>query len=166
MTDMARLLATTGSDEGYRPRPYKDTNGLWTFGEGRCLETHPLTGPEWKMLLDSQDLAAVISKSGSDALMRGQLLAVEADLARINRDFWPLLNDARQNALVEMAYQMGVEHEEEFHNMLGDIRIAVRINTPAAWGMVKAAGLASTWGKQTPERAERVMTQLATGLFQ
>ena len=167
MTDMTRLLATTGSDEGFRAKPYRDTQDLWTLGEGRCLETHPLTGAEWKMLLDAGQIQVTINRDGSDTLMREQLLAIEAQLASINRDFWPLLNDAQQNALIEMAYQMGVEHEEEFHDMLGDIRVAVRINTPGAWGAVKAAGLASVWAqKETAGRAERLMTQLATGRFQ
>ena len=167
MTDMTRLLATTGSDEGFRAKPYRDTQDLWTLGEGRCLETHPLTGAEWKMLLDAGQIQVTINRDGSNTLMREQLLAIEAQLASINRDFWPKLNDAQQNALIEMAYQMGVEHEEEFHEMLGDIRVAVRINTPGAWAAVKAAGLASEWAqKETPGRAERLMTQLATGRFQ
>ena len=167
MTDMTRLMAATASNEGYDATPYKDTRNLWTFGDGRCLETHPLTGAEWKMLLDAGQIQVTINRDGASVLLREQLAATAAELARINADFWPLLNDARQNALVQMAYQMGVEHEEAFHDMLGDIRIAVRINTPAAWAAVKAAGLNSLWAKdQTPGRAERVMTQLETGQFQ
>ena len=167
MSDLAKLVQATGSDEGFDASPYRDTQGLWTFGEGRCLETHPLTGAEWKTLLDSGQMQVTISRDGANALLREQLVATEAQLASINRDFWPLLNDARQNALIEMAYQMGVEHEEEFHEMLGDIRVAVKINTPGAWGAVKAAGLASEWAqKETPGRAQRLMTQLATGRFQ
>ena len=46
MSDLARLLAATRQDEGYRGQPYKDSRGLWTFANGRCLETHPLTGAE------------------------------------------------------------------------------------------------------------------------
>lgn len=164
--DMQRLLASTGTDEGFEPHPYRDTEDLWTLGEGRCLETHPLTGAEWKMLLDAGQIQVTINRDGSNTLMREQLLAIEAQLASINRDFWPKLNDAQQNALIEMAYQMGVEREEEFHDMLGDIRVAVKINTPGAWGAVKAAGLASKWAQETPPRAQRLMTQLATGRFQ
>jgi lysozyme len=166
MTNMARLLASTASDEGFEPKPYRDTEDLWTIGEGRCLETHPLSGAEWKALLDSGQISVAITKDGSDTLMRGQLEQIEAKLASINRDFWPLLNDAQQNALIEMAYQMGVAHEEAFYDMLGDIRVAVRIKTPGAWAAVKAAGLASEWAKETPARAQRLMTQLASGQFQ
>ncbi|MGC8519956.1 MAG: glycoside hydrolase family protein [Steroidobacteraceae bacterium] len=166
MTDMTRLLAATSADEGFRATPYRDTQDLWTIGEGRCLETHPLSGPEWKALLDAGQISVSITHDGADSLMREQLLAIEAKLAADYRDFWAQLNDARQNALIEMAYQLGVEHEEEFHDMLGDIRIALRLNTPGAWGAVRAAGLNSLWAKQTPARAVRVMTQLATGQFQ
>ena len=165
MTDMTRLLAETGTDEGFEASPYRDTENLWTLGDGRCVETHPLTGPEWKMLLDAGQMQVTINRDGSAALMREQLLATETQLAADFRDFWPMLGDARQNALIEMAYQLGVEHEEEFHEMLGDIRVAVHLNTPAAWEIVKRAGLNSLWAKQTPERAERVMAQLSTGQF-
>lgn len=165
MTDMTRLLATTGNDEGFEAKPYRDTLGLWTLGDGRCVETHPLTGAEWKMLLDAGQMQITLNQDGAAALMREQLLAIEAHLAADLRDFWSLLNDARQNALIEMAYQLGIEHEEEFHDMLGDIRVAVRINTPGAWGAVKAAGMNSLWAQQTAARAARVMTQLATGQF-
>lgn len=165
MTDMNKLLATTASDEGFRARPYRDTEGLWTIGDGRCLETHPLTGVEWKALLDAGQLQVTITSDGAAALMRGQLEAVAARLAADYLDFWSQLNDARQNALVEMAYQLGVGHQAEFHEMLGDIRVAVRIGTLGAWKAVAAAGLNSLWAKQTPARAARVMTQLETGQF-
>lgn len=165
MTDMARLLLTTANDEGFEPKPYRDTEALWTLGDGRCLETHPLSGAEWKMLLDAGQIDVTINRDGAAALMREQLLTVEAELASAFRDFWAMLGDARQNALIEMAYQIGLEHEEEFHEMLGDIRVAVHLNSPGAWEVVKRAGLNSLWAKQTPARAERVMTQLATGQF-
>lgn len=165
MTDMTRLLVATGSDEGFRAQPYRDTLGLWTIGDGRCVETHALTGAEWKMLLDAGQIQLTLNQDGAAALMREQLLAIEAHLAADLRDFWSLLNDARQNALIEMAYQLGVEHQLEFHEMLGDIRIAVRINTPGAWKAVAAAGLNSLWAQQTPARAQRVMQQLETGQF-
>lgn len=165
MSNMQRLLATTGSEEGFRANPYRDTQDLWTLGDGRCVETHPLTGEEWKALLDSGQMTVAITQDGANTLMASQLQAVEAQLASDYRDFWPKLNDARQNALIEMAYQLGVEHELEFHEMLGDIRIAVRVNTPGAWKAVAAAALNSLWAQQTPARAQRVMQQLETGQF-
>lgn len=158
MTDMPRLLAETGSDEGYDGTPYPDTQQLWTFGEGRCLERLPLTAVEWKYLLDNKLLTVNLSRPGADYLKQRDLLVIENQLAIDYRDFWPHLNDAQQNALLEMAYQLGITGEEHFLNMIAALRAG---DMEAA----KAAGLASQWAKQTPARAERVMTQLATGEF-
>lgn len=157
MSDVERLVADTRIDEGYKPKPYKDTRGLWTFGEGRCLETHPLTGAEWKLLLDRGYLDVAIGVPGADLLERQELAAVEVHLAH-DYDFWPKLNAARQNALIEMAYQMGADKEEAFHQMVTAIR-------EKRWADAKAAGLDSLWAKQTPARATRVMDQLRTGEF-
>jgi lysozyme len=157
MSDMERLVADTRVDEGYKPKPYKDTRGLWTFGEGRCLETHPLTGAEWKTLLDRAYLDVAIAVPGADLLERTELAAVEVRLAH-DYDFWPRLNAPRQNALIEMAYQMGADKEEAFHQMVTAIR-------EERWADAEAAGLDSLWAKQTPARAAKVMRQLRTGEF-
>lgn len=166
MPDLTRLMQRTGEDEGFESRPYKDTRGLWTFARGRCLETHPLTGAEWKTLLDQRLIDIQIAPTGADTLEQSQLEIVEAHLARDYADFWSKLGDARQNALIEMAYQMGEAKELAFHDMLGHIRIAVRTNADSEWELAKQCGLDSDWARETPARAARVLTQLATGEFQ
>jgi lysozyme len=158
MTDKTRLRAQVRIAEGYRARPYKDSRGLWTFGNGRCLETHPLTGAEWKELLDKKQLAAFLSIDGADSLEEAELDLVEADLARDLYPYWAGLNDARQNALIEMAYQMGVQKEEAFHDMLTCV-------SKSDWPGAYAAGMDSDWARETPPRAQRVLTQLSSGTF-
>lgn len=165
MSDRARLAAAIALQEGFRPNPYKDTRGLWTFGIGRCLETRPLTGAEWKQLLDGGELAVVIGRAGADELTAGPLEQIETDLAKAY-DFWPRLNDARQNALIEMAYQLGEAKEEAFHNMIAAVRRAIDSDAPADWEAAEAAGLDSEWARETPGRAQQVMKQLRTGAFQ
>ena len=165
MSDMERLVATTRTDEAYKAKPYRDTRQLWTFANGRCLETHPLTGAEWKFLLDRNYIDAAISVAGADVLERQELVAVEVRLAHDYSDFWGRLNAARENALIEMAYQMGVEHEETFHDMVATIRVAVASGRDEDWAAVERKGLDSAWAKQTPARATRVMDQLRTGDF-
>ena len=49
--------------------------GLWTFDEGRCLETDP-PGVEWKMLLDRSYLDLSIARAGADLLESLELAAV------------------------------------------------------------------------------------------
>lgn len=165
MTDEARLEATVRKNEDYKPRPYKDTRALWTFGNGRCLETHPLSAAEWKLLLDRGYLEVTINPAGADLLEQLELAVIETALAHDYADFWPRLNDARQNALAEMAYQMSVAKEESFHGMLAAIRVAVASDRPEDWAIVEQKGLASDWAQQTPARAQRVMHQLRTGEF-
>lgn len=158
MTDVTRLEASVTTDERYVAFPYRDTRKLWTFGKGRCVETHPLSAAEWKQMLDSGWLSISVSLSGADWLMRRELAAVEAQLAKDYADFWPHLNDARQNALIEMAYQMGVEKEEGFHQMLAAIRAG-------NWQEAYNQALASDWAKQTPARAKMIATMILTGSF-
>ncbi len=85
--------------------------------------------------------------------------------SRCALEFWPRLNAARQNALIEMAYQMGVEHEEAFRDMVAAIRVAVASGRVEDWALVEEKGFDSAWAKQTPDRARRVMDQLRTGVF-
>ncbi|HZR02405.1 MAG TPA: glycoside hydrolase family protein [Burkholderiales bacterium] len=157
MTDDARLAASTSGHEGFEPHPYKDTRNLWTFGKGRCLETNPLSAMEWRHLLDEGLIAVSISEDGATWLMRKGLLEVEEQCAQAF-DFWPSLNDARQNAVVEMAYQMGFDKLSGFRKMLAAIRAG-------DWQTAHDEALDSAWHKQTPVRAEKVAEQLRSGQF-
>lgn len=159
LTDMPHLLDATERDEGFRSLPYRDSLGLWSVGEGRCLERNPLTGAEWKHLLDAGLITISIARAGSDWLVAQQYIVIEARLSEDYATFWPFLNDARKNVLLEMAYQMGVDKEEAFHQTLYAIR-------DARWADAKAAMLDSVWARQTPKRANTLAEQMFTGEFQ
>lgn len=158
MTDMARLQSAIEPAEGFGASANKDPVGLWELGYGCCLETSPLTGPEWKSLLDEGALTITITQPGARWLEAQRLQIFIDRLAHDYSDFWSTLNDARQNALTEMAYQMGVTKEETFHDMLAAIR-------RGDWTGVKAAGVASVWYRTYTTRAERVLEQLRTGAW-
>jgi lysozyme len=157
VTDPVRLAASTDHNEGYRAIPYRDTRGLWTFAKGRCLETNPLTRAEIAYLLENNHLAISISQKGADWLMRKQLESAEAECSRL--PFWDFLNDARQNALVEMAYQMGFEKLMSFKKMMAAI-------AKQDWIVAQREALDSDWFRQTPKRAQRTAEQIKTGEFQ
>lgn len=155
MTDLAQLRNALHINEGDRETPYRDSVGLWTIATGRCLEKNPLTGTEWKFLLDNKMLAVTITPEGDDYLLDiGIAAAIRQCQSRF--DFWPRLNDARQNALAEMAYQMGIDKLCGFAGTLRAIR-------EERWGDVEALALDSQWAKQTPNRAKLVARQLASG---
>lgn len=155
---MVRLQSAIEPAEGFGASANKDPVGLWEFGFGCCLETSPLTGPEWKGLLDQGALQVSITRDGARWLEAQRLQGFIARLAHDYADFWPSLNDARANALTEMAYQMGVAKEEAFHDMLAAIR-------RGDWTAAKAAGVDSIWYRKYTTRAERVLEQLRTGAF-
>lgn len=145
------------SQEGERAAPYKDSRGLWTVGEGRCLETAPLTGAEWKYLLDNGLIDVNLEKAGADWL-EGQIIdAITAKLAA-TFSWWPTITQARRDALIDMAYQMGVPKLLTFSQML-------RAITYQDWPTVYEQALASDWAQQTPARAQQVAAQLRDGVY-
>lgn len=176
MTDFARLETSTIDHEAFVDHPYPDSKKLWTFAIGRCLETNPLTAEEWRYLLDHRDLTVSISYAGATWLMRRGHAACELDCKRAFADFWLKLNDARQNILVEMVYQMSIDkvrgtpNIRGFKDMLAAIRRAVAEPDPEKakthWAAVEAAGLDSKWAKEdSPGRARKMMQQMRCGEF-
>lgn len=146
------LEQSTEVHEGFSETPYKDTRGLWTIGNGRCLETNPLTPDEFRYLLGSKHLSISISKLGAKWLMNRSLDAAIAQLATL--PFWNATPAAAQEVLVEMAYQMGFERVTGFRNMLlaisrKDYKDAARHGRDSDW-----------WRDQTRARAEVLMKRL------
>ena len=73
--------------------------------------------------------------------------------------FFNALDEVRQDALVNMAYQLGVNGLLGFNRTLhymqrGDYELAAK------------EALDSNWAKQTPERAARIAKQIKTGVYQ
>jgi len=157
VSDPDRLAQAIDAQEGFEPNPYQDTQNLWTIGTGRCLETHPFTGPEWKKLLDNHWLNVALTTAGASWLRDMELADVEAHLSAAF-SWWGTLNDARQNALIEMAYQMGFQKLLGFHLMLAAI-------ARGDWTEVANQALNSDWARETPARARAVAQQLASGAF-
>lgn len=157
MSDPERLATAIDLHEGDEPAPYPDSRGLWSVGKGRCLETHPFTGPEWKRLLDERWISVLLAEAGMNWLRDMELADVEAHLSQAF-SWWRNLNDARQNALIEMSYQMGLQKLLGFQKMLAAI-------TKADWDEVCAQAMNSDWARQTPSRAAMVAKQLRDGVF-
>jgi GH24 family phage-related lysozyme (muramidase) len=152
MTDFNKVVDDTSGYEGYKAQPYKDTRGLWTVGEGTCLETNPIGGKDWKYLLDMGMVTVSLSGAGARYLLRSKIAAELAELARTYQGF-SALPDLAQTLLLEMAYQLGTAKLLTFTTFNNYVR-------SAQWA--RAAGDARTteWYKQTPQRAEKILTQL------
>ena len=97
-----------------------------------------------------------------DAPISDQLAADIAAVVHVldlRLPWWRSLSDPRQDVLVQMGFQMGVEGELGFTRTLADLR-AGRFDSAAA------RMLDSAWARQTPSRAGRLARQIRTGLRQ
>lgn len=139
------LLADLRSDEGLRLNAYPDpiSHGApWTIGYGHTgSDVHP--GVAWT---DAQ---------AEDALVR-DVAAVQQGLDTC-LSWWRSLNDARQDVLVNMGYELGVHGLLGFPETLADIKAGV-------WPTADHDMLASRWASQVPGRAARLAIQMLTGV--
>jgi len=153
-------------EEGFRSTPYYDILGKLTTGYGHCIVTNPLSKAQIKKICGkslSQDNATEwlythgISKDNAEWLLRQDILDVTGKLLAK----YPWMQDmdqARFDAILSMAFQMGVGKIGHFKHMLKALEI----------GDYEEAGkqaLDSKWAEQTPARAERVSEQLRTGIY-
>ena len=129
-------------EENCRLLAYLDTEGVPTIGWGH-------TGSEVHLgLVWGQEMA-------------DQTLELDIDHVIDQLDqmlpWWRTLDDIRANVLAKMAYQMGIGGLLGFKQMLAHVKAD-------EWDLAKAAGLDSLWARQTPERADRELTELDTGV--
>lgn len=141
------ILDQLKRDEGFRPDIYIDTVGKYTIGYGHNLDANPIPG-----------LSPPITEAQGSSILG-------ADLERISRFLqlslpWIVnLDYARHGVLQNMAFNMGVPGELEFHHTLADTQ---------AGNYAKAAAdmRASLWYTQVGARAQRLCQQMETGVWQ
>jgi lysozyme len=129
------------SDEGFKPQAYKDSLGFWTIGIGRlCDAGKPGSGltEEEGLYLLGNDI-----KRTTDALV--------AQLPWVKN-----LSDARQRALVNMAFQLGIDGVLGFKHTLALIQ-------SGDYAAAADNAMQSLWAKQTPNRAKRVTDMIRNG---
>jgi lysozyme len=135
-----KLMAQLREHEGLRLKPYYCTAGKLTIGIGRNLEAVGLREDEAIYMLNN-DINETYSKL---------------------RYAWSkiiLLDDARQNVMINMAFNIGVAGLMKFSKMLN--ALALEDYEQAAKEM-----LDSKWAEQVGERAVKLAMQMRTGQFQ
>ena len=125
------VLATIQAEEGFRGDPYRDTEGALTVGYGTKLP---------------------LSEAEATYLARARLHGKQDAL--VDAEPWtgglPLQT---REALLNMAYQMGVNGLERFADMLSALQ-------DGDCDSAKAEALDSEWARQTPARAASVAARL------
>ena len=116
--------------------PYR-VDGLLHIGIGRCLDRIGISREEGEFMF-SNDMKEALTIFQKLPWMKN-------------------LDDLRQEVLVEMAYQMGVDGVLQFRKMLA----ALQRN---AYKEAAVHGADSLWMKQTPSRSKELMRMLETGV--
>lgn len=119
-------------DEGIRLKAYKCPAGRWTVGVGRNVQDLGITTAEAMMLLDN-------------------------DIERINREldanlmWWRGRPEWVQRGMANACFQLGISKLLEFRKMLSALQAG-------DYATAQKEGRDSAWYKQTPARAERVIS--------
>ena len=140
----AELTRQLKGDEAIRPQVYLDSLGYSTIGIGR--------------LVDSKKPGCGLRMNEMEFMLSNDIDDKTAELTK-KLPWLYLLDKVRQGALLNMAFQMGVEGLLGFRTSLELVRK----------GEYKAAAdnmLLSKWAQQTPNRAKRVAKQMETGVWQ
>jgi len=144
MDDLRRQLARQlKSDEGLVLHAYQDKLSYWTIGYGRLIDERKGGG------ISEQEAEYLL---GND--IERTLRSLEKALPWVRR-----LNEPRQGALLNMAFQMGVGGLLGFEQTLGAIR-------DERYAHAAHLMLMSRWATQTPRRARKMARQIETGEWQ
>lgn len=141
MTD-ENLLPDLRTEEGLRLYAYPDplTHGApWTIGYGDAT-AHPGQ-------TETPDVA--------EERLEAQVVKVEAQLDA-SIPWWRGLNPARQDVLVDMAFNMGVGTLDTFKTFLLMVQ-------SGRYAEAAQDGLHTLWARQVGHRAHRLMCQMALG---
>lgn len=147
-SNLALLITELRIDEGVRYEPYNDTRGILTVGVGHNLQVSPLPDV-WSYPLTDVEVNQLLTED-----LQGVFTSLNNNL-----QWWVDLTNVRQRVLCNMCFQLGVGGLLGFRNTL----IAMRQGnySSAANGMLN-----SQWADQTPARAHRLATMMATGISQ
>lgn len=148
---MSRIIDILNYEEGFREKPYIDTEGYPTVGTGFLI------GPKGASLSNyTFTLPKEVSDTWLQSLVESRLKAMQAN--SVIRPALSATEGARRDILISMGYQLGVTGLAGFKNTLA--MVAAGNFSGAASGMLN-----SLWAKQTPNRARRHAEVMRTGTY-
>jgi len=130
-------------DEGFSAFAYKCPAGKWTIGYGRNID---------------EDGGHGLRESEAGYMLANDVLACTRDLVKLfGVKPWAKCNQVRQDALVNMRYQLGPYGFRGFKRM---IKAIMERN----WTNAGYEALASKWAIQSGDRANRIAAELESGV--
>ena len=149
---MSKLIDQIKKDEGFKENVYFCTRGFPTVGYGYNLTANVLKLSELEL---QEARHKGVSERKAFLWLNRTIEGIEQQL-NDKIDFFKKLDESRQDVLIAMAYQQGVDGVMKYKNTLlamrhGDYELAA-INM-----------LNSKWARQTPARAKRLAEQMKNG---
>lgn len=138
--DLNQLKTDIKLAEGFESSAYMDQSGLWTIGWGRLID---------------KKMGAGITRQEAEVLLDNDIQNCINDLD----DHFPWfrkMSDARQRALIEMRYNLGMTRLTGFVNMLTDME-------NMDYKKASDEAMNSRWAKQVPARAARLAEMIRKG---
>ena len=174
-----QLLTQLERHEGFRARPYLCTAGACTIGYGTNLDAHPqyIDDPELRRqvmvgkLRGSRLMAALLQQGVSwdreraRAALLDEVIACRESLFLRCPQFRRLAesgDSARAEALLNMAFNLGVDGLLKFRATLGLIDSAMN---GGSWLLVEGGLRNSRWWSQVGRRAVELGRQFVTGEY-
>lgn len=154
MIDMNECVQRLAMHEGVRLMPYKCSKGYLTIGVGRNLETNPLTAEELRLC---GDYMHGIIKEQAFYLLRNDIRRVTKECEK-NIPFFNTLDNERQYALVDMAFNLGIKGLLGFKKMLSAMGVG-------NWIEASNECLNSKYAKEVGNRAKRIAETIRIGRF-
>jgi lysozyme len=135
-------------DEGVRLQKYLDSRGFATIGVGHNLDANPLPF----------DISKGITFAQATQVLDDDIARVSAQLFA-DLPWLRTLDIVRQGVFGNMGFNMGVGGILEFHHDLADTQAG-------EYGKAAADMKASAWYTQVGDRAQRLVQQMLTGVWQ
>ena len=154
MIDMNEKIQRLVMHEGCRLQPYYCTKGKQTIGVGRNLDDNPLTEEERRVCGDWEH---GITKQSAFYLLRNDIKRTEAECKK-RIAIYDVLDDERQYALLDMAFNLGVAGVLKFKKMLTAMACGY-------WEDAAKECLNSKYAKEVGQRAKRIAETIRTGKF-
>lgn len=148
---MTKIIDILNYEEGFRAKPYIDTEGYPTVGTGFLI------GPKGA---DLKNYTFTLPKNVSDLWLETLVKERQKKMSEFPNIIAAMqqCNDARQDVLVSMAYQMGSAGLAAFKNTLAMI-------SQGKFGSAAEGMLNSKWARQTPNRAKRHAEVMRSGTY-
>ena len=126
MPDFKALIERIGVNEGFRSKPYKCSEGVWTIGHGMT----------W------------ITEEESLSILTGRITELHLQLSE-DLGWYKDMPPEVKGVIIEMCYQMGFAGFCKFKKAISNMQ-------DKNWKEAANEMLDSLWAKQTPERANRL----------